>query len=491
MAKKIKSTLQPKKLKLLFVTSEYEGLVKSGGLGDVSRSLSNALTKRGHEVVVVMPYYHQLISAKTELVFEGLYVKPGSNELGFSVYKLISADVTLYLIENHHYFDRPRLYDDGAVEYGDNPERFCLLSAAALKLAEVLEFYPDWVHCNDWQTALVPLYIRRLAERDKNFAATRSLLTIHNGFFQGRYSAYFQGFLGLGLSFNYREFEEYGYINLLKGGIELADFVNTVSPGYASELLSAEGGHGLATKYQTKSTKFKGILNGCDTENWNPRTDLFIAANYGSKTIELKQNCKQDLMREFGLGYMSNRPVIGIVSRLTEQKGFYYTIPALLGLLKHDITVVALGTGDLPIVNGMFYLKQLYPERFGWHLGYSDLLAHKIEAGSDFFLMPSLFEPCGLNQMYSQIYGTLPIVRSVGGLRDTVENCDEVKKTGTGFVFETPSSEALYNTVLWAIEVFNNNKDQFSTMQKTAMNKDYSWDNAVKIYENLYNNKNI
>lgn len=285
--------LLPKKI--LFVSSEFAGIAQTGGLGQVSRDLPLALKKFGFDVRVVIPYYRQQFFGKASLTIPSLYFRPGIFELGCAVYTTEVEGVTIYLIDHEKYFNRPRLYDDGYREYHDNPERFSLLSYGALEIADNLGFFPDIVHCNDWQTSLVPLYLSRKRATNSRFTHSKSLLTIHNGAFQGKCSAFFKDFLGLYEAFNPEVYEDYQAINLLKGGIFLADAVNTVSPGYAKELLTYEGGHGLHGMYLKKGERFAGILNGCNYASWNPATDPYLVKNYSAETLEDKKLCKKSL----------------------------------------------------------------------------------------------------------------------------------------------------------------------------------------------------
>ncbi|MBL0691519.1 MAG: glycogen synthase [SAR324 cluster bacterium] len=482
MSKKDKS-----KLKVLFITSELAGITKTGGLGDVSYALPKALKALRVDARVVMPFHSMLIKRPVKKILDSLIVKPGNVEIGCSIYETKIDFIQVYLVEHQIYFHRPRLYDDGVNEYPDNIERFCLLSAAALALAQKINFVPDCVHCNDWQAALAPLYLSRLKKVNSKFKKTKSLLTVHNGHFQGKHSAFYQGFLGLNEAFHMYAYEDCGHINLLKGGIFYSDYTNTVSPGYAEELLTLGGGHGLYMAYQQKKDRFLGILNGCSYEIWNPKTDKYIAKHYSINNLANKRHCKLDLVKQFGLKNDDTKPLIGMVSRLTEQKGFNYAIPAIYRLLAQGIMVAVVGDGDLGLVNSFHHLKYLFPDKLIWWHGYSEEMAHKIEAGCDLFLMPSLFEPCGLNQMYSQRYGSLPLVRSVGGLKDTVRNYDIANfQNSSGFVFDEPSAKAVYNTVMWGVDVYQNHRDKFLSVVKSAMAKRYYWRESAREYIKIY-----
>jgi starch synthase len=486
-------------MKILVVASEMEGLVKTGGLADVVRGLSAALKASGVDIRVVIPYYKQQIKQTPEVLLPNITVSLGANcHLGVAVRHTEVSGVPVYLIEHDRLYDRRGIYDDGYSAFEDNGLRYGLLSKAALTLCESLQWFPDVVHCNDWQTAILPYYLKRHFAGHAGFKKTRSLLTLHNGFFQGRIPNPDRITLGIAESdYIPSRFEDHHMVNLLKGGVAFADGINAVSPGYRDELLNPETSHGLWQAYQAREKDFVGILNGCDYGHWDPETDPLISKQFKKSALSGKKHCKKALQKAMGLPHKAGVPVCGIVSRLTDQKGFYYLIPTLERLLASQdmpFQVVILGDGDPVIANQLIGLQTLHPDRIRFHRGYSDALAHEIEAGSDFFLMPSLFEPCGLNQIYSLKYGTLPIVRSVGGLKNTVVGLadDHANQAiATGFSFNEANNYACQAAVEQAISLWYLQPDIYATLQQNAMSQDYSWAAPAKAYQALYRSLKI
>jgi starch synthase len=485
-----------KALRIIFAASEVEGFSKSGGLADVARALPLHLKSLGHDVRIVTPFY-RLIPAKhkTSTVIPSMGVPMGNEEIWCAVrHKDLegtvagkTVSVPVYFIEHKHHFFRHGYYDDGLHAYPDNASRFGFFSKAVLQICRALDWIPDIFHSNDWHTALVPFYLKQAQLENADFLKSSSVLTIHNAGYQGVAPGIFRHSLGIPLeNFVPEMFEDHGDINLLKGGTNFADQVNTVSPGYAKEMNTPLGSHGLYDTYLRKGENFSGILNGCDYDEWNPETDPHLPVNFSSGDLTGKKLCKQELQRLFGFPESTSVPLIGMVSRLTTQKGFEYLMPAMPEILGMDAQVVVLGSGELWIANAFDELQQKFTKKLGWYNGYNNDLAHLIEAGSDMFLMPSLYEPCGLNQMYSLRYGTLPIVRKVGGLRDTVMQYDESTGRGSGFIFDDPTSEAVSNTVGWAIKTFNERPQHFQQMVEIAMEQRFTWKNAAEKYVTLY-----
>ena len=483
-------------LRIIFASAEVEGFSKTGGLADVARALPLHLKSLGHDVRIVTPFYRQIPQKhETDTIISSLGVPMGSEEIWCAVrHKEMEGtvdgkkiSVPVYFIEHQHHFFRHGYYDDGTQGYPDNASRFGFFSKAVLQICHALDWTPDIFHSNDWHTALVPFYLKQAQLETTDFLKSRSILTIHNAGYQGGSPGSFRHSLGIPLeNFILEMFEDHGHLNLLKGGINFADLVNTVSPGYAEELRTPLGSHGLNETYLRKGENLSGILNGCDYDEWNPETDSLLPANFSESDLAGKKKCKQELQRLIGLPESAEVPVIGMVSRLTMQKGFDYLVPAMLGILQMDVQVVVLGSGEPWIANAFDQLKNEFPQKLGWYNGYSNDLAHLIEAGSDMFLMPSLYEPCGLNQMYSLRYGTLPIVRSVGGLKDTVMQYDQSTGQGNGFILDHPTADAVSNTVGWAVNTFYERPVHFRKMVQNAMKQRFTWKTAAEKYVALY-----
>lgn len=480
------------KLNILLVTAECAPFAKSGGLGDVAGALPQFLTRAGHEVIVVMPLYALINRDKHKVrpAIEKLDVPYGNSLLSCSVYRSeLPGGVQVYFLEHNDFYSRPGMYHDaGFNDYTDNPKRFGFLSKAALQLCYLLNFKPDIVHANDWHTAVLPAFLKRFYTDDPVFAGTASVLTIHNIAYQGRYnrSSYFE--TGLGWEdFTQDKFEHYGDVNFLKGGIHFADMVNTVSKGYAAETRGPKGGYGLDYFLNLKGDSYTGILNGADYSHWDPSIDPLIPANYSKNDMSGKAVCKNFMQKQLSLRQDPNVPVIGIVSRLVEQKGFHIIAECIEDLLiNQEVQFAILGAGDKNLETFFGSLPQRFPGKAGTFIGYDNELAHVIEAGSDFFLMPSIYEPCGLNQIYSLRYGTLPIVRATGGLDDTVDNYNEETGEGTGFKFWEPSCTAAVNTIKWALRTYYKRKHHMEKLIKMAMEQHFSWDDSTAEYLKLY-----
>lgn len=479
-------------MKILMVASECIPFAKTGGLADVVGSLPIFLRKLGHDVRVVIPKYGFIDPVKFSLKrrIPLLSVWMGNKEEWCAVdYTFLNDSVPVYLVEFNLYFDRNGIYhDENFNDYEDNPRRYAFLSRAALEICKEEKFVPDVIHVHDWHTALVSAYVKVWHWNDPYFSNSTCILTIHNMAYQGIYPKYNYPYLGFGEEYFTPDiFECYGAINFLKAGIYFADYITTVSPTYARESREPFGGFGLAPYLSNKGERFVGILNGVDYKVWNPETDIYLPANYTVNDLSGKAVCKKELQKRMGLKVDENIPMIGIVSRFVEQKGLNLLVDCIEDILRNMVVQFAiLGAGDKYLESFFYHLPGKYPGKVGSFIGYSEELAHLIEAGSDFFLMPSLYEPCGLNQIYSLKYGTLPIVRATGGLEDTVENYDEKTGNGTGFKFYEPSSSALYNTVGWAISTYFDRKEHFLKLIKNAMKKDFSWEKSAKEYESLY-----
>jgi len=480
------------KLHILLAASEVVPFAKSGGLADVSGALPKALRALGHDVRVVMPRYYIVDREKYGLkALEGsLGVPMGSmGEAWAAVYEgvLPGSDVPIYFIEHEGFFGRKGLYDEDGQGYDDNDNRFIFFSKAVMQLAKKLHFKPDVIHANDWHTSAIPVLLNTTYAFDPDFQNTGSLLTIHNLQHQGKFYKGAMDVLGVGWEhFNADELEEFEGINLLKGGIIHADAINAVSRKYAQEIRTPEFGWGLDRLIDAKAYKLYGILNGIDYDEWSPAVDSFIPETFDIDDLSGKALCKTALQKEFDLPQRNEVPLIGLVGRLVEQKGITLLAAAMDALMQMEIQIVLLGTGEKWAEHFFSELTTKYPEKFACYIGYRNDIAHKIEAGSDMFLMPSLFEPCGLNQIYSLRYGTLPIVHATGGLDDTIENYDKVHESGTGFKFYNATPEALIGTVEWAVDTWYQDRPGFKQLQHNAMLKRFNWDVAAHAYEDLY-----
>ncbi|MCS6774200.1 MAG: glycogen synthase GlgA, partial [Thermoflexales bacterium] len=443
-------------MNVLFVAAECAPFAKTGGLADVVGALPRYLRDLGHNVIVVMPRYSSIDGARHSLRWAHgpMGVWMGDTEEWCAVFEASNSGTPVYFIESRKYFDRWGLYHDANFnDYLDNPRRFGFLTRAALQLCKDLNFKPDIVHAHDWHTALAPAYLKIWHWNDPVLGGAASVLTIHNVAYQGKYSAEHMPYLGLQWgNFTPDKFEDHGAINFLKGGIVYADMVTTVSPTYARETRTPELGYGMAPYLNNKGDRYVGILNGCDYAVWNPETDPLIPARYSAADLSGKRICKRALQERMNLELLDDAPIIGVVSRFVAQKGLHLLAQCIEGIVTNmRVQFAILGSGDKGLEHVFGSLPARYPGRIGSYIGYDEALAHLIEAGSDFFLMPSIFEPCGLNQMYSLRYGTLPIVRATGGLEDTVQQYDERTGQGTGFKFYEPSAHAVYYTVGWVV----------------------------------------
>jgi len=484
---------QNEKISILFAASEATPFAKEGGLGDVVGALPKYLARMGHDVRVVIPRYLSVNIQKYELrQLPGTLVVPmgiiGHQYCGVFEGRLPGSDVPIYFLDHEGYYARASLYQNDGQGYMDNDNRFAFLSKAALELCKMLDFTPDVVHAHDWHTGAIPVLLNTSYLHDRFVGDAASLLTLHNMQHQGEFYPGLMEVLGVGWKhFNFLELEHHDQVNLLKGGINHATLLNTVSNGYAREIQTSEFGWGLEDVVKGRSTDLFGILNGVDYDEWNPESDPFIAQAYSLTAVEEgKAACKRDLQSVFGLPLRDDVPLFGVVSRMVKQKGTDLLAEAIHRILHMDVQFVVVGNGE-PWAH--FYFGDIaaqYPEKFACFIGYDNALAHKVEAGADFFVMPSAFEPCGLNQMYSLAYGTPPIVRATGGLVDSVENFDETRLSGTGFMFNTYSAKALYDTIGWAAYIYFNNPTGLAALRKNGMEKRFTWENAALMYEKLY-----
>jgi starch synthase len=479
--------------KILMVTPELVPFAKAGGLGDMVPALAAELGRQGHDVRVVMPRYYGVDRAAFEPVPGPLGVPTGGGEAWLSVLegRLPGSDVPVYLLDHEGLYGRDGVYGArGGGPFQDNLERFGVLSRGALQLAKRLDWIPDVIHAHDWPAAPAPAMLYGL-ESHGVLADTAGVLTIHNLGYQGWFDK--ERFPALGLPwemYHHGGFERHGSVNLLQGGLRCADLLTTVSPTYAGEIQTPEFGEGLDALLRHRRSDLFGVLNGIDYDVWNPETDALIPANFSHEDLAGKAECKAVLQRESGLAEDPAVPVIGIVSRLVDQKGFGELVGPSYGSLHSicsqlDVQVVILGTGDEWCENELRHLAWAL-DNLSVTIAFSERTAHLIEAGSDFFLMPSRYEPCGLNQMYSLRYGTLPIVRRTGGLADTVDSYDEATGGGTGFVFDQLTPSAIFNTVGWATWAWYERRAHIDAMRVRAMQRRFSWTDSAARYAELY-----
>ncbi|ERP31810.1 glycogen synthase GlgA [Chitinivibrio alkaliphilus] len=480
-------------MNVLFVSSEVVPFAKTGGLADVVSALGAHMKKRGHDVRIVLPYYSSIrdTGVETETVLESMGVSMGPGiEIWCSVKQVIgTGGVQVLLIEHDGFFNREGLYHDNQfTDYGDNAKRFGFLARAALQVAIDTQFSPDIIHANDWQAALVAAYQKVWFWDNPIVGQAATVLTIHNARYQGNYPGDNYHWLGFGPEhFTPDKFEDYGDINMLKAGIYFADMVNTVSPTHAAELIRPYSDFGMEVALNNKGDSFLGILNGVDYDEWCPEKDPLIPQKFSVDDLSGKARCKEELQDAFLLEKRDTPPIIGIVGRMVEQKGYHLLIPVIETILAtHDVQFVILGSGDKGMEDFFGALPERYPGKVGSWIGYSNEKAHLIEAGADMFLMPSIFEPCGLNQIYSLKYGTLPIVRAVGGLDDTVRNFDIQRNEGTGFKFWDATPEALQGTIEWALDIWYTHHTAFDWLRRCAMRENFSWEIATDHYVDFY-----
>lgn len=471
-------------MRVLFVSSEGLPFSKTGGLADVVEALPKALVEIGHEVAVVLPRYRGTKSDK--VVAPSLSVPLGPRLRFPRVTDGQELHGVRYFFVDDPCFDREKLYGDASGDYADNAERFALFSKAAIEIAKHV-WKPDVMHCHDWQSALVPVLLRTVYGEDPAVKSLPVIFTVHNMGYHGLFGADILGRIGLpGELLQMDGLEFYGRVNYLKGGLMYADYVTTVSRKYAQEVQTPEYGHGLEGVVRRRGERMVGILNGVDYSVWSPECDKLIAAKYSAKDVSGKVECKKDLLKQYGLPADNvARPLIGIVSRFADQKGFDLIAEVAHEMVKEDLAIVALGTGDAKYENLFREMAKAFPGKLAVRVGFDNTLAHKIEAGSDMFLMPSRYEPCGLNQIYSLRYGTVPVVRATGGLDDTIQHFDTRSSAGTGFKFEAYQGRALLECVRQAARVYND-KEAWRRLMANGMAKDFSWTASAGEYARLY-----
>jgi starch synthase len=472
-------------MRILFVASEGLPFSKTGGLADVVEALPKALVEIGNEVAIVLPRYRGTRAAT--VVMPSMTIPTGAG-LRFPAVAdgTVIAGVRYFFVDDPEYFNREQLYGEQGKDYPDNAERFGEFSRAAIEIAKHI-WPPDVIHCHDWQTALVPVLLQTLYAADPLVRAIPVVFTIHNMGYHGQFPRAVLAELGLPENlFRMDALEFFGKVNFLKAGLIYSDFLTTVSKRYAQEIQTPEFGHGLDGVVRDRAAQLRGILNGADYSIWSPDNDTLIAARYSAKDLTGKKACKKDLLEQFKLDATDlQRPLIGIVSRFAAQKGFDLIEEIADDLVSDGAAIVALGAGE-PRYESLFReLAGKYPRQVGVKIAYDNALAHKIEAGADMFLMPSHYEPCGLNQMYSLHYGTVPIVRATGGLDDTIEQYEATTGKGTGFKFSEYNSQALLKSVRQALAVYRT-PQAWQKLQVTGMSRDYSWRASAIEYARVY-----
>ncbi len=479
-------------MNIIYVSPEIEPFARTGGLGDVLGALPKSVAKLGHKVYLFMPLYKQVNRKEFSLSPTKITVAvsmPNKSSLGF-VYSsyMPGTRIPVYFIENVEYFERPEPYKDPATgqDYKDNCERFAFFSRAVVEAIRALIVRgtiaqpPDIVHSNDWQSALVSTYLKTIYRGDTLFRNTLTTFTVHNLAYQGMFPKEDMPLTGLDWSyFNWKQLEYYGRLNILKAGLVFSDLITTVSRRYAQEIQTPEFGRGLEGVLMERSKDLFGIVNGVDYNVWNPEKDKLIPSRYSQKNPKGKKACKKHLQRKCGLKEGEDIPVIGWIGRLTEQKGVDLLLKGWEELMKLDVEFVLLGKGDQPYEEALKAKASEYPGKASVNIGFDNGLSHEIEAGADMFLMPSKFEPCGLNQLYSLKYGTVPIVRLTGGLVDTVDE-------QVGFTFNSNMASEMIDTIKRALKTYRSSSTAWTELMRRGMLQDWSWDKSAREYVDLY-----
>lgn len=476
-------------MRIAFIASEIAPFAKSGGLADVAGVLPRHLQNLGHDVRLFMPLYSSIGNRASDLnavaAAQGVPLSLGTHQYRFSILegRLPDSNVPLYFVHCPEVYDRPSLYTQGVDEH----LRFLVLQRGALETCQRLAFAPDIVHCNDWHTGLVPLMLKTLYAWDALFARSRSVMSIHNIGYQGIFGNSTLYDIGGEVRALLTPATASGApINWLREGVRHAHRVTTVSPTYAHEICTPLGGHGLDGDLRARPDGVTGILNGVDYSEWNPASDRYLKHHYSADDLSGKAATKRGLLDWLNLNVPDTTPLMGIVSRLTVQKGFdllFDTLPEILAT--RDLALVALGSGESRYEDFFTSLQHRFPDRVVFHCGYHEELAHLIEAASDMFLMPSMYEPCGLNQMYSLKYGTVPIVRRTGGLADSVQMWDPSLRRGTGIVFNDFDAGGVWWAIHTALDLYKD-RDAWLQMIRNGMAQDFSWERQAKEYEALY-----
>ncbi len=484
---------------VLFVSSEVYPYAKTGGLADVSSALPQALREFNHDVRVIMPKYGFIGEKKQKIHIinrtQGMDFQIGNTTATYNIKSSAiltpKTRVQIYLAENDEYFSRMGLYSDPntGVDYPDNDERFLSFNLSVLELCRRLLWKPDIIHCNDWQCGLIPLLLKDSLKTDPFFAGTKTVFTIHNLAYQGNFPA--TSFEKTGLSpeyFNPNGVEYYGQLSFMKAGLNYADAITTVSETYAEEIRTKEFGCGMEGILTKRKKDLHGILNGIDLSIWDPMNDVNTVRRFNADTLEYKEECKKDLCSSFDLPYEEGKPVIGMVARFVDQKGLDLLVEIMDQIFKSGAQLIILGSGDKKYEELFLKQQKKHPNQLGVLIGFHDGFAHKIEAGADIFIMPSAYEPCGLNQMYSMRYGTIPVARRTGGLADTVIDVSEASKkhSATGFVFDKYDAKSFWKALERAMTMYRKHPEEWRQMQHNGMTTDFSWNNSGLKYAELY-----
>jgi starch synthase len=485
-------TAKIKPLKILIAASEVVPFAKTGGLADVTGALPKALRALGHDVRVVMPKYKKIDDAKFSVVDTGKSVNVNIalvDHAGAIKETVIpGTDVPVYMIDNTEFFYRDEIYRTSTGEYWDNAERFLFFSKAVLEMLKELDWQPDVINCNDWHTGLIPVFLKTTYAADPFYAPIATAYSIHNIAYQGFFPKEIMSHAGLPWEiFNMHQLEFYGGVNYMKGGIVFSDVVNTVSRRYKEEIETPEFGYNLDGVLRERRESLFGILNGIDYDLWNPATDNCLPVNYDIDTVEKKVEVKKKLLETLGLKYYENVPVVGLVSRFDDQKGLDNISKIMEEMMRLNMQFVVLGTGEERYHEMFRYWAGVFPEKLSASIKFDNTLAHMIYAGSDMFLMPSYFEPCGLGQLIALKYGTVPVVRETGGLADTVKCYNFKEKKGNGFSYAGYYATDLFNTIRVAVDTFKN-QQVWKKIQNNGMKEDFSWEHSAERYVDLYNN---
>ena len=479
------------KRKILMVAPEAVPFVKVGGLADVVGALSKVLSEKGHDIRMVIPKYAGIEQIETAKPLPGpLVVRLGGQDAYAQVWKcmLPGSGVICYLLEYNKYFDHSQVYGGGPYDNErEDGYRFTFFSRAAIDLCNYLNWFPDLLHCHDWTTGLIPIYLNT-TDFYQPIGRAATLLSLHSMQHQGCFHHNLLNFSGLPKSvFRTDGLESLGELNMLKGGLYHATKLSTVSPTYAREIQESENGWGLDHVLKFRSADLVGVINGIDESEWNPSHDKLLPARYSAKDLQGKSVCKTEAQKSYGLDVNDEIPLFVVVSRLYAQKGVDLLVAIVDRLMKEmKLQIAVLGTGETWLESVLLSLEKRYPGRFAVHIGFNHKLSHLTAAGANFLLMPSRYEPCGLSQMYSMLYGAPPIVRATGGLKDSVQQYIQGTGQGSGFRFEHATSDALYEAIDWACSTYYKYPKEYAKVQQNGMLSDFSWKASAKIYENIY-----
>jgi len=484
--------------KIWYLSSEVSPFAKTGGLGDVTGALPKSLKAKNQEIRVIMPKY-KMINERKYILREVIRLKDipvtvngDTKTVNVKSAFLPDSKVQIYFVDIPDLFGRNGLYSDSNTgeDYSDNAQRFAFFCRGALETLKILSWRPDIIHCNDWQTAFVPIYLKTLYKDDEFLKGIKTVFTIHNFSYQGVFDQNLASVLDIDRSLVEKEgpLELNGRLNLIKGAIHYSDWINTVSDTYAQEISTDKKyGYGLEKELQTKKDNFSGIVNGVDYGVWSPEIDRYIPFRYSSEDLSGKNQNKQAVLSRVNLKFEENRPVIGMIARIVEQKGFKLLIESLEELLQEDLQFIILGKGQNDLEDKLLEYQKKYPDKLSMNTAFDETLAHMVEAGADMFLMPSSYEPCGMNQLYSLRYGTLPIVYKTGGLADTIQEIDVEQKTGNGIVFEKYTSKELTKAVKRALRLYKK-QEVWQELRIRIMTEDHSWEPSTEKYLDIYMN---